>query len=112
MAKYVLNGLEVDKWITECNATYRDTDSENTKRNVKHVLMRDRVRTNVKEYQLKFGPMPKEDLNKILNSISPVFFEVNIGGVKATVYASDRSWQDMTIPKGWVSDLSFSLIER
>lgn len=116
MARVVLNGLDVDKWITEVKPLRSDFDSEKSGRSVTGLQMRDRIGVK-RKFQLTFGGiMSTSEIQGILNAVAPVFFNAIIKdglvNTSGTYYASDREWEIVSGLEGYYKSLTFSIIER
>lgn len=115
-----INGVAI-KTPTEMSFTLQDYDSENSKRSLSGKMTRDRIRANTRKFKLSFSLLSGEELSKILNAITPQFFNVTIldpltNTVKTfEMYAGDKSFDVKQVKvngKIKYNGLSFSLIER
>ena len=101
----------------------QDVDSENTTRNAKGVLIRDRIRGGVYKISIGWEGLTRAQLQQITSAVSGVklsvsFFDPTTGttNVTRTMYVGDRSAElntHMNESNRAISrwDLSFSLIE-
>ena len=92
--------------------------SEGTGRTESGIAFRDRIRSGVRQLNVKYTMLSDEEIAKVLEAIEPEFFLVKykdprLGIVEKTFYTSDRTAPlEVFIDgfSGW--DLSFSLIEQ
>jgi hypothetical protein len=100
-----------------------DMDSENTTRNAKGVLVRDRVRAKIYKIEVGWEGLTPARLKAITDAVAPAkvsvaFFDPTTGTASVTkqMYAGDRSARlntHLSEPQRGKSrwDLSFSLVE-
>lgn len=94
-------------------------DISNAERNANGTMIIERIATK-RKLELAWKFLSKEDLSRLLNLVSPVFFQVEYidpqdGGVRnGTFYAGDRSAGALDFINGNIryKDAKFNLIER
>ncbi|SHK39842.1 hypothetical protein SAMN02745163_03756 [Clostridium cavendishii DSM 21758] len=94
-------------------------DISNAERNANGTMIIERIATK-RKLELAWKFLSKEDLSRLLNLVSPVFFKVEYidpqdGGVRnGTFYAGDRSAGALDFINGNIryKDAKFNLIER
>jgi hypothetical protein len=123
MAMITINGVALpNPSVGGYTVTRRDLDSENTTRNTKGILMRDRIRAGVYEINCAWDILTPSQKNVIENAIYPAklqvsFFDSTSGTtVTRSMYASDRTAQlvrylDESKPQQALWSYAFSLIE-
>lgn len=93
-----------------------DLDGENTNRNAKGVMLRDRIRVT-RKLEIEWGPLTGNEIKKILNLVSGVYFEVSYpdpkeGQITKIFYTGDRSAPAFDFKSNMWLGLSFNLIEK
>ena len=119
MSMIKINGVEIHDPQT-LDFTLQDFDSEESERNAMGTLNRTRICSNKRSLQLTFPLLSNEEVSKILNLITPVFFNVTFFDplqnkeVTIEMNAGDKNFgcYRMINGKGKWQGLSFSLIER
>lgn len=98
-------------------STISDLDGENN-RNANGRLIRDRIATK-RAMNLEWGPLIQEEMVKILNAVSEVFFTVEfpdpqLGVITKEMYVGDRSAPAYSCINGIVkwSGLKMNFIEK
>ena len=105
------SGLEV---------TYSDYDSNDSNRNAKGELIRERVRASVRRLDVSWRILNAEDMSLILRSVDPVFFQVRFFDPKtasfqnATMYVGDRKPTFYTLRDDKIiyQDFTIALVEK
>lgn len=104
---------------TALEVTIQDLDSDKSGRNQKGKLFRDRIAVK-RKLKLTFPPLTDEQMYKVLNAVTDVFFEVTYpdpqAGKNKTIeaYVGDRTSPIMIIKDGaafW-GEMSITLTER
>jgi hypothetical protein len=122
MAMIAVGGVNLPE-PSEYNVSLSDLDSENTTRNAKGVLIRDRVRAGVYKIDIGWEGLTRAQLQTITSAVSAAklsvsFFDPTTGtaNVTRTMYVGDRSGSLQShlseANRGaskW--DLSFALVE-
>ncbi|MDQ0149359.1 DUF6711 family protein [Eubacterium multiforme] len=93
-----------------------DLDGENSNRNAKGVMLRDRLRVT-RKLECEWGPLTSDEIKTILNAISDVYFSVYYpdpkdGKTTKTFYTGDRSAPAFDFKSNMWQGLSFNLIEK
>lgn len=94
-------------------------DISKAERNANGTMIIERIATK-RKIELSWKLLSKEQLNQILNLVSPVFFQVTyvdpqVGGTKTgTFYAGDRNCGVLDFKNGIprYRDIKFNLVER
>lgn len=115
MADFSINGVAIAAPKT-FKVNIIDLDSDNSTRNAKGVLLRDRLRV-MRKIECEWGPLTGDEIKNILQSISATGVSVNypdplVGGQNTlTMYASDRIAPLYDFSSDRWQGLSFNLIE-
>lgn len=98
-------------------STISDLDGESN-RNANGDLIRDRIAIK-REISLQWGPLTQQEISKILNAVSEVFFAVEfhdpqLGVITRTMYVGDRKSPAYSCIDGVVKweDLKMNFIEK
>jgi hypothetical protein len=102
---------------SEMNISYMDLSK--AERNANGLMIIERITTK-RKLEIKYTYLNSADLSKLLNAVSPTFYNVTFLDVKtgtyqtASMYCGDRSvgWLDYIDDIPRYKDLSFDLIER
>lgn len=110
-----INGVEVTA-PKSFKVSIMDLDGENTNRNARGVMLRDRIRVT-RKIECEWGPLTANEIKTILNAISGVYFSVSYpdpieGQITKTFYTGDRSAPAFNFKSNMWQGLSFNLIEK
>ncbi|MBY0756508.1 hypothetical protein K5V21_13740 [Clostridium sardiniense] len=111
----IVNGVEVTA-PKSFKVNIMDLDGENTNRNARGVMLRDRIRVT-RKLECEWGPLTSDEIKTILNVISNVYFSVSYpdpmeGQTSKTFYTGDRSVPSFNFKNNMWLGLSFNLIEK
>lgn len=112
----IVNGLDLTSLCTY-EVGIMDLDSENSVRNARGQMMRDRIATK-RKLELSFSPLTGQSVSSILLAISPIFFWVKYldpqtGGIREIeCYAGDRKLGLIDSKNQLWTNFKFNLIER
>lgn len=115
MAEFKINGVAIAApKVFKVNIV--DLDSEDSKRNAKGVLLRDRLRV-MRKIECEWGPLTNDEIKNILQAVSSTGVPVTypdplIGGQNTlTMYAGDRVAPLYDFSTNKWQGLSFNLTE-
>lgn len=116
MALIKINGVEIP---TPSDYSVGIQDISKAERNANGTMIIERIATK-RKLELSWKSLSKENLSKILNAVSPVFFQVEYvdpqdGGVKTgTFYCGDRKCPMLNFTNGVpkYKDVGFNFVER
>lgn len=116
MALLKINGVEY-KVPMSYEVTIQDIDSENTTRDARGTMHRDRLAVK-RKLSITFPPIFDKDAKPLLNAISNptfsvTFRDIQLGNITRTMYVGDRSGKLYSNVSGldfW-QNLKFDLIE-
>jgi uncharacterized protein DUF6711 len=97
--------------------TINDVDSDNTQRNAKGDLQRDRIAVK-RSMSLDFPPLTNAQISTLLTAVSSVFFDVNYpdpmsgGNITKTCYVGNRTSPLFNFNTGLWESLSMDFIEK
>lgn len=111
-----INGVELP---TPSDYIVGIQDISKADRNAKGTMIIERIASK-RKLELSWKYLSKEDTSRVLNLVSPVFFQVTyidpqVGGWKSgTFYAGDRSAGALDYIRGKIryKDVKFNLVER
>ncbi|MFL0245531.1 DUF6711 family protein [Candidatus Clostridium stratigraminis] len=115
MAEFKINGVAIAAPKT-FKVNILDLDSDNSARNAKGVLLRDRLRI-MRKIECEWGPLTGDEIKNILQAVSATGVPVNypdplVGGQNTlTMYAGDRVAPAYDFSTDRWQGLSFNLTE-